>query len=129
MTATERINALLKRAGRPALRALDPERDAPGRMMDFTENMDAIVEAEHSDSRIRYIRHLVDVIDQLENALEGVMAERDALMQGIRGNCDFCKHRRTNYKEEPCVTCLKVSAQWEWRGMPEKEETTCRKSQ
>lgn len=124
MTATERINALLKRAGRPALRALDPEREEPGRLMDFAESMDAIVDAEHGGSRIRYIRHLVDVIDALEGALEGVLAERDVLMQEIRGNCDFCKHRGTHYKEEPCATCLKVKVQWEWRGMPEKETVT-----
>lgn len=78
MTATERINALLTRAGRPALRAADPERDTPGRLMDFADNMDAIVDAEHGGSRIRYIRHLVDVIDRLEGALEGVLAEREA---------------------------------------------------
>lgn len=124
MTATERINALIKRTGRPAMRALDPERDAPGRLMDFTENMDAIVEAEHGGSRIRYISHLVGVIDQLENALEGVMAERDALMQGVSGNCDFCKHQSLGSHEEPCLTCLKDSVQWEWRGMPEKETET-----
>ena len=124
MTATERINALLLRAGRPALRALDPEREEPGRLMDFAESMDAIVDAEHGGSRIRYIRHLVDVIDALEAALEGVLAERDVLMQGIRGICDFCKHQPIGDHEEPCVTCLKDSVQWEWRGMPEKETTT-----
>ena len=105
MTADERIEQLLKRAGCPMMIV---KSDAPA-----TEE-----------------RHMVYLIDRLEVALENALNERDALLEDLRltavtsyDGCEVCKHRDMPLSEDPCRSCTHGEyAHWEWHGVPDKED-------
>ncbi len=62
-------------------------------------------------------RRLLDEIDRLTSENESLRTERDAAVDGLRGNCLHCKN------DEICVT-RKGSHQncWKWRGPQPKQE-------
>ncbi|MBP3657566.1 MAG: hypothetical protein J6K32_12865 [Clostridia bacterium] len=107
MTADERIEKLLKRAGGPVM----------------------IV---HSDAPATEERHMAHLIDRMEAALENVIIERDGLIEEIRGSvtrCDSCAHsleldvcimaggacRLCRSETCGCRDCVRGD-KWKWRG-------------
>ena len=57
--------------------------------------------------------------------IEHLEAERDALLEEVRGDCDKCKHYNKAAYVEPCKSCRKSSGRegFEWRGFkPTKED-------
>lgn len=102
MTADQRIEALLKRAGCPMM----------------------IV---HSDAPATEERHMAYLIDRLEVALENVLNERDALMRDLpAARCGICVHC---YDEVCCDVPMDERGDWlgpckafAWRGVPDQED-------
>ena len=108
MTADERIEALLKRAGCPMM----------------------VVHTTEPTKVSLPVDELVDTIDRLEAALENALNERDALMEDLRltvvtsdEGCTICKHIDMPLSTDPCGSCTHGEyAHWEWRGVPDKED-------
>lgn len=70
------------------------------------------------------------LIDSLCEAIETLMAERDALLDAAHGSCYDCAYYKTKMHDEPCVKCYYslqyfskptidagLSDCWQWRGM------------
>lgn len=80
-----------------------------------------------------------DLLDDAAEAIETLLAERDAAVEDLHGDCRFCKHRamRRPFWRCPCSTCkyedattfmpedtaTHVNDNWQWRG-PQKGATT-----
>lgn len=104
MTADERIEQLLKRAGCPMM-------------------------VVHSDAPATEERHMAYLIDRLEVALENALNERDALMDDLRlttgtseEGCITCAHLHDAADQMPCHACGGETYYWIWRGVPDKED-------
>lgn len=108
MTADERINALLERAG-------------------------CAVMVVKSDAPPTPERHMADLIDRLEVALENALNERDAAIRDLKKidlDCDMCVHNGKVDEVCPCDCsecgiadcicgdCINNS-EWKWHGVPE----------
>lgn len=54
------------------------------------------------------------------DAIETLLAERDAALEDMKGICSFCAHKKTcqfgNHLRDICVN----GSNWQWRG-PQKE--------
>ena len=50
-----------------------------------------------------------------------LIAQRDALLDEIRGMCDLCKHYHNGDGDEVCRNCCFLDSAWLWRGA--KEDT------
>lgn len=68
------------------------------------------------------------------NAIETLLAERDAAVEMLRGECHACKQNTGWHNTGKCVGCvhetapmnlpgLKKTDNWEWRGPQSGEET------
>lgn len=57
------------------------------------------------------------------DAIETLLAERDAALEDMKGICSFCAHKKTcqfgNHLRDICVN----GSNWQWRG-PQKEGGT-----
>lgn len=107
MTADERIEQLLKRAGCPMM----------------------VVHNTDTTQISLPIDELVDTIDRLEAALENVLNERDALLDDLRltagtseEGCTSCAHLYDAADQMPCYACGGDTFCWKWRGVPDKED-------
>lgn len=82
MTADERINALLERAGCPVMVVKDIEdADCLGFLLAALRVIDTPM---YGGSLCKFMKHLVDTIDQLEVALENALNERDHRLNTLR---------------------------------------------
>lgn len=148
MTADERIEELLARAGQPVMivkgedKYSESERlgqiDKQAREMSKELNSpmyyectirimgDEIIE---QDAKIR---NMANTIDRLEAALSNVINEREqlkrdlreaAMRDGLFGACIYCDHVDVECHNEPCKTFMAGSERpnFEWRGLPESE--------
>lgn len=65
---------------------------------------------------------MMHVIESLSTELESVKRERDALLEGLRGDCGICAHwkecRENNFELD-----RNYNSCWEWMGV--KEENEC----
>ena len=116
MTADERIEALLGRAGQTIT-------DLPKRYEQAVRN-NAFNAADHFGGSLSmtqnfedYILHLTDIIDRMETALENVCGERDYLCD--RSGCEFCAYERIDGNKMPCRGCTVTKNLYEFAGVPE----------
>ena len=54
---------------------------------------------------------------QMALELDNMTAQRDALLDEIRGFCNLCKHWVRGDGDGTCIDCA-WDKNWEWRGMP-----------
>lgn len=73
-----------------------------------------------------------EVMADAATAIETLLAERDAAVEMLRGECHACKHNVGWHNVGKCCTCIHETASplipkeqcddnWEWRG-PQKED-------
>lgn len=74
MTADERIKKLLDRAGYHPIRFRNTEESEMTKQAGLMDNVNNIISTQYNGDIFTYIQHLVDTIDDLENALESVLA-------------------------------------------------------
>lgn len=69
----------------------------------------------------RAIVETEDVMFDAADAIEALLAERDAALEDLKGRCDICKHRRVCiFDEQHRIECANSKrAHWKWRG-PQK---------
>lgn len=100
MTADERIEQLLKRAGCPMM----------------------VVHTTEPTKVSLPVDELADTIDRLEAALENALNERDALLEEVSGMCHACKHIVCGMATDECKMTGEFQCTFEWRGVPDKED-------
>lgn len=129
MTADERINALLARAGKPVMLVCNAQEDENGSIMRAAHR---VALRDFGGSIALYIRHLLDTIDRLEAALSNVINEREQLKRDLHeaaaalcgtSTCKYCANEEKAINESPCDQCVKDWEKpcFEWRGIPESE--------
>lgn len=118
MTADERINALLERAGSPLMFVANPELHTVQKEPIY-DTLEDCIEAIVKDRT----RGLCDTIDRLEIALHNVLNERDQLLKDVSGICDCCTFAKLSGSMEPCHSCSLPNgiSGFQWRGVPDKE--------
>lgn len=95
--------------------------------MDYRELIEKLRSA-FSESEYELER---SVCESAADAVEILLAERDAAINILHGTCYSCKNKETHYYEEPCSLCkwggirhtvpiAKLQDSWKWRG-PQKE--------
>ena len=61
-----------------------------------------------------------ELCDQAADAIEALLAERDAAVEDMKGICSFCAHKKTcqfgNHLRDICVN----GSNWQWRGPQER---------
>lgn len=142
MTAEERINALIARAGSPVMIVKNNEQySASARMAEIDKRARMMAHQLNSPkyectisimgdeiiAQDAKIRDMANIIDRMEAALHNVIGERDQLMKDMKklvfrhGDCIACKHL-TDGLIECCVHCYPKAnqSQWEWRGVTEE---------
>lgn len=65
-----------------------------------------------------------DPLEKAADAIETLLAERDAAVDGMRGRCSKCKHFSVGVLHFPCTDCcfeVGTNDHWQWRG-PQKEK-------
>lgn len=145
MTAEERINALIARAGSPVMIVKNNEQYSASARMAYIDAKARVMARETYSPKYECtisimgdeiiaqdakIRDMANIIDRMEAALYNVLNERDQLMKDMKklvfrhGDCIACKHL-TDGIIECCVHCYPKAnqSQWEWRGVTEYEES------
>lgn len=121
MTADERIEALLNRAGQ-TISDLPEDYDNEK----ITDEM--CMEAARHGGFICFALHLTDIIDRLELVLENVIGERDYLLEQIDKiphfgryiGCGACTHNGEPLAHDPCLHCsIGANEAFEFAGVPE----------
>ena len=143
-SAQARIDALIARAGSPMMIVKNNEQysasarmaeiDKRARMMAHQLNSPKYectisIMSDEIIAQDAKLRDMANIIDRMEAALHNVINERDQLMKDMKklvfrhGDCFACKHL-TDGIIECCVHCNPKDnqSQWEWRGVPDKEE-------
>ena len=61
-------------------------------------------------------------IHQLERERDAAVEDLEAMGESM-AYCDTCLYNNTNYKEEPCSSCMSgyFINNWQWRGVQEDE--------
>ena len=144
MTADERINALIERAGSPVMIVKNNEQysasarmakiDKQARMMAHQLNSPKYectisIMGDEIIAQDAKIRDMANTIDRMEAALSNVINERDQLLKDMKRavvkhrSCIACKHLKDGLIE-CCALCGPEDSQinWEWRGVPDDEE-------
>lgn len=148
MTAEERINALIARAGSPVMIVKNNEQYSASARMAEIEKQAIQMANEINTPKIEWctisimrneiiaqdakLRDMANIIDRVEAALHNTLNERDQLMKDMKklvfrhGDCIACKHL-TDGLIECCVHCYPKAnqSQWEWRGVPEANDDDC----
>ena len=127
--ATARIDALIERAGGPMMVVRNTQESEKEKNDDTIQALFDIADYKNGGDLTVWIRDLTDTIDRLEAALHNTLNERDQMMKDMKklvfrhGDCIACKHL-TDGMIEHCVHCNPKDnqSQWEWRGVPDKEE-------
>lgn len=121
MTADERINALLARAGSPVMVVRNTQESEEEKHNGARASIERMADEQFHGNVVDYIGHLVDTIDRMEAALHNALNERDQLLSDLNrminkhGSCDFCKYKNKSAAE--CRGCTMVNDHWSWRGV------------
>ena len=142
MTADERINALIARAGSPVMIVKNNEQysasarmaqiDKQARMMAHQLNSPKYectisIMGDEIIAQDAKIRDMANTIDRMEAALHNVICERDQLLSDLNritnryGSCDCCLYQKKLASE--CKLCRLEIDKWTWRGIPDDEES------
>ncbi len=125
MTADERINALIARAGSPVMVVKNTQESDDEKHNGARAAIERMADELFHGNVVAYIGNLVDTIDRLEVALYNTLNERDQLHADLNriinkhGSCDYCEHKNKSAAE--CKGCTRENDHWEWRGVPDKE--------
>lgn len=143
MTADERINALIERAGSPVMIVKGKDKYSPSaRMAQIDKQARMMAHELHSQkyectisimgdeiiAQDAKIRDMANIINRMEAALHNVLNERDQLLDDLgeivfymnvkSDACEYCKHMT-----DPGAECWHSDAcHFEWRGVPDKED-------
>ncbi len=141
MTAEERINALIERAGSPVMIVKNNEQYSASARMAYIEAKARVMARETYSPKYECtisimgdeiiaqdakIRDMANTIDRMEAELHNVIGERDQLLADLNrmtnkhGSCDYCLHK--NKSDVECRGCTRENDHWTWRGVPDKEE-------
>ena len=126
MTADERINALLARAGYPVMVVRNTQESDEEKHNGAKAAIERMADEQFHGNVVDYIGHLVDTIDRLEAALYNTLNERDQLLDDLRKvtlrykSCEACVYFPES--DVLCIDCAGGVNKWEWRGVPDKEE-------
>lgn len=66
-----------------------------------------------------FFLRLADLIESLAAELEWVKRERDAAVEGLRGDCGICAHRQGCVDNDFVIGRSYYNSCWEWRGVKE----------
>lgn len=61
-----------------------------------------------------------DPLERAATAIETLLAERDAAMDDLNGQCDKCKFLNISSHDFPCCHCIVTGGMndyWKWRGI------------
>lgn len=83
---------------------------------------------DNADDALDYIQRLEAQNAELVKKIERLQRERDAAVTDIHKTCSTCKHYYYNRQDDDAADCpwldgCKIKDHWEWRGVPEKEDT------
>lgn len=126
--ATERIDALIARAGGPMVICKNVQESDADRRESRMQMLYDVADYRYDGDLLAYPAELVDTIDRLEAALHNVINEREQLIFDLKkivdehSICNFCLHDTEDGDEEKCLDCANGPGKWEWRGVPDKEE-------
>ena len=141
MTADERIQELIARAGSPVMICKGEEKYSASARLDQIDKRARQMAYEllipKYDCTISIMRDeivkqdgkitdMANTIDRMEAALYNVLNERDQLMADLRheirkhGSCDFCQN--VPFHAADCNGCTMDNDRWTWRGVPDKED-------
>ena len=147
MTANERIDELIARAGSPVMVVKSEEKRASkSDLIDRVAELAAVMAngtgLQENECMLnillddavlmnKKIRDMANTIDRLEAALSNVLNERDQLLSDLHDSdmhksCEFCIHNYNYYDDggesTECFDCEKeTNDKWTWRGFPVKE--------
>lgn len=127
--ATARIDALIERAGGPMVICKNVQESEAVKRESRMQMLYDVADYRYDGDLLAYPVVLADMIDRLEAALYNVINEREQLMKDMKKlvfrhrDCFACKHL-TDGMIEHCVHCNPKGnqSQWEWRGVPNKED-------
>lgn len=151
MTAEERINALIARAGSPVMIVKNNEQYSASARMAYIDAKARVMARETYSPKYECtisimgdeiiaqdakIRDMANIIDRMEAALYNVLNERDQLLDDLQeaatknsfwGACAYCAWGKSTFCDElrkTCMECLENSKQpnFKWREVPDKEE-------
>ena len=126
--ATERIDALIARAGGPMVICKNVQESDADRRESRMQMLYDVADYRYDGDLLAYPAELVDTIDRMEAALHNVINEREQLIFDLKkivdehSICNFCLHDTEDGDEEECLDCANGPGKWEWRGVPDKEE-------
>ena len=121
--ATERIDALIARAGGPMVICKNVQESDADRRESRMQMLYDVADYRYDGDLLAYPVVLADMIDRLEAALHNTLNERDQLLADLNrmtnkhGSCDYCLHKNKSAAE--CRGCTRENDHWEWRGVPE----------
>ena len=121
--ATERIDALIARAGGPMVICKNVQESDADRRESRMQMLYDVADYRYDGDLLAYPAELVDTIDRMEAALHNALNERDQLLADLNrmtnknGSCDYCLHKNKSAAE--CRGCTRENDHWEWRGVPE----------
>lgn len=124
--ATERIDALIARAGGPMVICKNVQESDADRRESRMQMLYDVADYRYDGDLLAYPAELVDTIDRLEAALANALLQRDQLIDDLRkvtlryNSCSACGHGFG--VDEVCLECSKADSKWVWRGVPDKEE-------
>lgn len=126
--ATERIDALIARAGGPMVICKNVQESDADRRESRMQMLYDVADYRYDGDLLAYPAELVDTIDRMEAALHNVINEREQLIFDLKkivdehSICNFCLHDTEDGDEEKCLDCANGPGKWEWRGVPDKED-------
>ena len=126
MTADERIQELIARAGSPVMGCKNTQESDEEKHNGARASIERMADEKFHGNVVDYIVDLTNTIDRMEAALYNVLNERDQLMADLRheirkhGSCDFCQN--VPFHAADCNGCTMDNDRWTWRGVPDKEE-------
>lgn len=91
--------------------------------MDFKELIDRLRGFIYwSEEHYHYIHPVI--FDEAATAIETLLAEREALMEQIRGKCDLCENRRKCLFDanERQVCAVNRRSKWKWCGLMQPDQ-------
>ena len=124
--ATERIDALIARAGGPMVICKNVQESDADRRESRMQMLYDVADYRYDGDLLAYPAELVDTIDRLEAALANALLQRDQMIDDLRkvtlryNSCSACGHGFG--VDEVCLECSKADSKWVWRGVPDKEE-------
>ena len=119
--ATERIDALIARAGGPMVICKNVQESDADRRESRMQMLYDVADYRYDGDLLAYPAELVDTIDRLEAALANALLQRDQLIDDLRkvtlryNSCSACGHGFG--VDEVCLECSKADSKWVWRGV------------